>query len=110
MSVNQRYSINQEKVSKWGKYYGGIDFEVASVNKEQLNFKGNSVTAGEFVIAERKYKCSLDDLDSIIDSCKMGKCSIRGNEYDCTESELNRIIETCFAAKNVFFQKYRFAL
>ena len=110
MSINQRYSINQEKVSKWGKYFGSIDFELSSATRQQLNSRGNQIQAGEFVIADKKFKCTLEDIDNIIDSCKMGKCSIRGHEFSCTQTELNRIIETCQIAKTTFFQKYRFAL
>ena len=110
MSVNQIYSINQEKVKRFGKYFGSIDFEVASTNREQLKFKGDQVNAGEFCIGGKKYKCSLSDLESIVEGCHLGQFSIAGNEYQLTKTELNRIVETCYSAKNVFFAKYRFAL
>lgn len=110
MSINQIYGINQEKVRRYGKYFGSIDFEVASTNKAVLNLKQGETIAGEFKIGDRSFKCSLNDLDEIIQNCKLGEKNIKGSLFDLTNSELNRIIETCYTAKNTFFQKYRFGL
>ena len=110
MSVNQIYSINQEKVKRFGKYFGSIDFEVASTNRQQLKFKGDKVKAGEFCIGSKRYECSLEDLDAIVEGCHLGEFKIQGNEYECTNEELKRIVETCYTAKNVFFSKFRFAI
>lgn len=110
MSVNQRFAINQKKVAHMGKYFGSIDFEVASTNKSQLRIKENKVHVGDFLIADKRYKCSLDDLDAISEEAKHGECWIHGNEYRVTRFELERIVETCNLAKQVFFAKYRFGM
>lgn len=110
MSVNQIYSINQEKVRKFGQYFGTIDFEVSSTNRSQLNLKQGAVPAGEFKIGNRSFKCTLDDLDSMIESCKLGSFQIQGHNYELSKNELNRVVETCYSAKQVFFAKYRFGL
>lgn len=110
MSVNLIFGINQEKVRKFGNYFGSIDFEVASTNRSQLKIKENQVIAGEFIIAGKRYKCTLDDLDAISEEAKHGECWIHGNEYKVTKFELERIVETCNLAKQVFFSKYRFGM
>jgi len=110
MSVNCRFGINQEKVKHLGKYFGSIDFEVASTNRTQLRIKENQVHAGDFLIGNKSYKCTLDDLDVISEEAKLGEAWIHGIQYDCTPKELERIVETCQLAKQVFFQKYRFGM
>lgn len=110
MSVNLRFGINQEKVKKFGKYFGSIDFEVASTNRSQLSRLQESSIAGEFLIADKRYKCTLDDLDAISEEAKLGECWIHGFEYKVTRFELERIIETCNLARQTFFQKYRFGM
>jgi len=110
MSVNQRFGINQEKVRHLGKYFGSIDFEVASTNRSQLRIRENQVIAGDFVIGNKKFRCTLDDLDAISEEAKFGECWIHGIQYDCTKKELERIVETCNLAKQVFFSKYRFGM
>lgn len=110
MSVNLRFGINQEKVRHLGKYFGSIDFEVASTNRSQLRIKENQVIAGEFLIADKRFKCTLDDLDAISDEAKHGECWIHGTEWKVTDYELNRIVETCNLARQVFFAKYRFGM
>ena len=110
MSVNLRFGINQEKVRKFGKYFGSIDFEVASTNRSQLKIKENQVIAGDFLIGNKSFRCTLDDLDAISDEAKHGEAWVHGIQYDCTPKELERIVETCNLAKQVFFQKYRFGM
>lgn len=108
MSVNLRYAINQDKVAHHGPYFGSIDFEVASTTKPILQQRGDDVHVGEFVINERKYKCSMRDLDDIVEGCREGNFSVRGNEYDLTDAELRRVEETCKLARQVFYSRFRF--
>lgn len=110
MSVNLISGINQDKVAKFGKYFGSIDFEVNSTSKAQLQNKGDNIIAGKFLIAGAEFDCSLSDLDNIIENCHLGSCIISGREFDCNEKELYRVIETCHTAKQVFFSKYRFGV
>jgi len=84
MSVNQRHALDQNKMQKFGTYFGSIDFEVNSVSQAVLEGKRQDTRAGKLLIG--------------------------GKEFDCTLAELDRIIETCQTAKAVFFQKYRFGI
>ncbi len=81
MSLNMTYAMNQNKVKRYGKLFGTIDFVI---NKD-LN---------ETIIKQR-YK------DTII-----GEFHISGKEYTVTLAELDRIIETAENAKRVFFKSY----
>jgi hypothetical protein len=84
MSVNQRHAIDQNKVKRFGNYFGSIDFEVNSVSQAAIEAKRMDTKAGKLLIG--------------------------GREFECTLAELDRLIETCQNAKVVFYQKYRFGL
>jgi len=84
MSVNNRHAIDQNKVKKFGNYFGSIDFEVNSISQAVLEAKRMDTRAGKLLIG--------------------------GKEFECTLAELDRIIETCQNAKVIFYQKYRFGL
>lgn len=81
MSLNQTHAIDQQKVAKYGKYFGSIDF----VTK-------NGITRSDL---------RRDKLDTVV-----GTFTIGGVDFNLTISELDRIIETGNAAKEVFIRKY----
>lgn len=85
MSINSRYAINQEAVSKgFGPNFGSIDFDVNSTSKELLEVRGGKTVAGTFYIG--------------------------GKQFELTLAELDRAIETLQTAKSTFYQKFRFRL
>lgn len=75
------HAMNQERVKRFGKYFGSIDFEL-----------NQSLTVE--TIRSRK-------ADTIV-----GTFHLDGREYPMTMAELDRIIETAEAAKNTFFKSY----
>jgi len=81
MSLNQTHAIDQQKVAKYGKYFGSIDFTTK-----------NGVTRSDL---------QRDKLDVVV-----GAFTIGGHEFNITLSELDRILETGNAAKEVFIRKY----
>ncbi len=112
MSLNLCFAIDPKKVKTFGKYFGTIDFEVASTSRSQLKIKGKSVPAGKLFIGERTHQLSLNDLDTIIyEICYNEDCIIAGYRYDdLTKHELTMIDETLQSAKQVFFKKYGFGM
>ena len=83
MSINQRYAINQQKVKKYGQYYGSIDFEC-----------NPNITAKSF----------KEDLRNI----KAGKFEIAGRAYNVTWAEMTHIIRTLQDAQEAMIKSYRF--
>lgn len=110
MSVNLIYAMNPEKVRKFGKYFGTIDFHPFSTNRSQLRQKEGQVTVGELEISGKRFKLTMDELDNLIYDCQQGICSIKGQTWDLNQNEFQRMIETLQNAKLVFFQKYRFGM
>lgn len=82
MSVNNLWGVDQKNLTKYGKYFASIDFEVErSPTKEHFERNRENVIAGEFKIGNGSYKVTL--------------------------AELRQMIETLENAQRVFFQKYR---
>jgi len=66
MSVNNRFAVDQTKVRKYGKFYGGIDFECDNqVSAHVFKMEPNRPPIGEFIIGNQKYSLTMYDLELI---------------------------------------------
>jgi len=81
MSLNSTHAMNQEKVRRFGKLFGTIDFEV----NEGL---------------------SVDVIKQRTADTPIGEFQIGGKTYNVTLAEINRIIETAENARSVFNKSY----
>lgn len=80
-SLNMAHAYDPERVKRFGKLFGTIDFEM----NEQLS--------GE-VIRQRR------------SDTKVGSLKIDGKEFGVTLAEVDRLIETLNSAKDVFYKGY----
>jgi len=81
MSVNSKHAMNSERVKRFGKLFGSIDFTInENVSTEIVKQRKGDTTVGTFEIGGKSFKVTL--------------------------AEINRIIETAEAAKSVFNKSY----
>lgn len=66
MSINNRFSVDQTKVRKYGKFYGSIDFECnEKVSAMVFKTEPKSPVIGEFLIGNSKFGVTMDELELI---------------------------------------------
>lgn len=79
--INQSFALDPNKVNKYGKTFGTIDFDPRSgISREVLKLNRNDTVVGDFHIG--------------------------GGVYNVTLAELDRIIETAISAKESFQRRY----
>lgn len=111
MSVNLVYAMNPEKVRKFGKYFGSIDFETTYAGKASIDRLGKTVQIGTLFIDNRTYRLNLEQIDQLIaETSFSGEFVIFGDRWELTRAETERVVETLKAGRHVFFQKYRLGL
>lgn len=81
MSLNMTHAMNQEKVRRFGKLFGTIDFEM------------NQELSSDLI--NKQYK------DTVVGTFQIG-----GKEFPVTLAELERISETADNAKTTFLKSY----
>lgn len=114
--LNLIHAMDTKKVAKLGKYFGTIDFDVSSSpSKQTMDWLGKKVTVGLLHISGRKYKLTMDQLDTLTVECQNSKVAgnplrIESDEYQLNKFELDHITETLKSAKRVFLTKYRIGI
>lgn len=66
MSINNKFAVDQDKVRKYGKFYGSIDFE-CNDKVSALVFKNDPKRPpiGEFYIGNSSFEVTIDELELI---------------------------------------------
>lgn len=80
--VNQSIGYDQKRTAHMGENFDTIDFDVHPVTKQQVERLQMKTIMGELLIAGKKIKCSIGEVD--------------------------HLIETLQDSRQVFMQKYRF--
>lgn len=66
MSINSRFAIDQNKVRKYGKFYGSIDFECnEKVSASYFKNDPKRPPIGEFLIGNSRFEVTMDELELI---------------------------------------------
>lgn len=109
MSVNLTVAIDPTRVKHLGKYFGTIDFDVATApSKMVFDRLGKSVHVGTLFVSDKKYRMKLEELETLVIDCYHSDPVILfGDEWNLTKKEVDRLVETLKTAKHVFFQRYR---
>lgn len=113
MSINLIHAIDQNKVSRFGKYFGTIDFNVTSApSKSTFTYQGKRIHVGHLLIAGKSYRMAMEDLDTLSVECYNSiiaetPLKIEGDTYQMSKRELEYLSETLKSAKRVFLNKYR---
>lgn len=113
MSINLIHAIDQNKVSRFGKYFGTIDFNVTSApSKSTFTYQGKRIHVGHLLIAGKSYRMAMEDLDTLSVECynsiiSKNPIKMEGDSYELTKRELEYLSETLKSAKRVFLNKYR---
>lgn len=66
MSINSRFAVDQNRVRKYGEFYGSIDFECDNTVSAST-FKNNPTrpVIGKFFIGNSKFNVTMDELELI---------------------------------------------
>ena len=85
MSINSSRAMDQDKVRKYGKLFGSIDFEC-----------NHKITEDEF---KNNPQCPV-----------VGQLTIGGRTFDMTMDELTHLEQTCADAQEVVMKRYRLGM
>ena len=71
MSINSRFAVDQNKIRKYGRFYGSIDFECNDKISAQV-FKNNSISTniGEFIIGNSRFPMTMEELELMEQTCR----------------------------------------
>lgn len=114
--LNLIHAMDAKKASRFGKYFSTIDFDVStSPSKQTMDWLGKKINVGFLYISSRKYKLTMEMLDTLTIECQNSKVSgnilrIESDEYQFNSFELDHITETLKSAKRVFLTKYRLGI
>lgn len=114
--LNLIHAMDAKKATRFGKYFSTIDFDVAtSPSKQTMDWLGKKINIGFLYISGRKYKLTMDQLDTLTIDCQNSKVAgtvlrIDSDEYQLSNFELDHITETLKSAKRVFMTKYRLGI
>lgn len=74
MSLNMRHGMDQSKVAKYGKLFGTIDFEFnEDLNSDTIERKYSNSPVGLFIIDNKEFPVTLNELDRIIETAENAK-------------------------------------
>ena len=77
MSVNSRFAIDQNKVKKFGRLYGTIDFESNDkVSADVFQSNPNKPVVGNFIIGNSQFGVTMDELEYIEQTCRAARETI----------------------------------
>jgi len=71
MSVNMSHAMDQDKVRRYGKLFGSIDFECNDkVSAEVFHQNPNSPVVGTLSIGGKSFNVTLDELKHLEQTCR----------------------------------------
>tara|TARA_R110000822_G_scaffold128195_44_gene264031 strand:- start:32 stop:283 length:252 start_codon:yes stop_codon:yes gene_type:complete len=69
-----RHGMNQDKVRRYGKNFGTIDFEInQNLTTDQISRKTAETVIGDFHIGGKVFQVSLAEIDRIIETATSAK-------------------------------------
>lgn len=74
MSLNMTVGMDQDRVKKYGKLFGTIDFEMnQSISSDIVRSRRDDVHVGEFQIGGKSFPVTYSELDRIIETAELAK-------------------------------------
>lgn len=80
MSLNQSFAMDKNKVKRYGKVFGSIDFKLKqNISQELIKRQKPDLVIGSFYIAGKEIPVTLAELDRISETCEIAKSVFRKN-------------------------------
>jgi len=74
MSINNRHSVDQQKVRRYGRHYGSIDFECnQSIDANLFQKSPERPVIGTFMIDNKSFDLTWDELELIEETMKTAR-------------------------------------